>query len=299
MGQYSNQEATVGNQGNSSGGAAGRAAGRVRRGAESAADHAGRAANSPAARNVARAGFLFVGLMHVLVAWLAAQIAFGGSGNRADQSGAVQQIASAPGGLVLLWGGVVCCAALAVWMVIDAVMKLRRGGKPTKALSPIGTALAYFALAWLFVSFAIGNQKSSSQQSEQTTANVLSIPFGGVVLFIGGLVVLGVGVYFGFRGVTRGFLGKTAQPSESAPDWVKILGSVGYTAKGVAVAVVGILILVAAVRHDPGQQSGLDGALKGLAAQPFGTWLLAAVALGLACYGVYSAARAKYGDFDR
>lgn len=278
------------------GGGAGNSA---ERGAKDAAHHAERAASSPAARTVARAGFAFVGLLHILIAWLALQVALGGSGKNADQSSAVGQIASAPGGPVLLWAGVICCAALAVWMVIDAVAKWRREGKATKALGPGGTAIAYFGLTWLFVSFALGNQKNSSQQSQQTTANVLSIPFGPVVLFIAGLVVLGIGVYFGFRGVTRGFLGKDAQPTEAAPDWVKVVGSVGYTAKGVAVAVVGILILVAAVHNDPKQQSGLDGALKSLASQPFGGWILGAVALGLACYGVYSAARAKYGNFDQ
>lgn len=267
-------------------------------GARDAAHHAQRAASSPAARTVARAGFVFVGLLHVLVAWLALQVAIGSS-NNADQSSAIQQVAGAPGGAVLLWVGVICCAALAIWMIIDAVAKWRRAGKATQALGPGGTALAYFALTWLFISFAVGDQKDSSQQSRQTTANVLSIPFGPVVLFIAGLVVLGVGVYFGFRGVTRSFLGKDAQPKDSAPDWVKVVGSIGYTAKGVAVAVLGILILVAAVRQDAKEQSGLDGALKGLAAQPFGTWLLGAVALGLACYGVYSAARAKYGAFDQ
>ncbi|GAB3280408.1 DUF1206 domain-containing protein [Sinomonas notoginsengisoli] len=267
-------------------------------GARDAAHHAQRAASSPAARAVARAGFVFVGLLHVLIAWLALQVALG-SGNNADQSSAVQQVAGAPGGAFLLWAGVICCAALAIWMVIDAVAKWRRGGKATEALGPAGTALAYFALTWLFISFAVGDQKNSSEQSQQTTANVLSIPFGPVVLFIAGLVVLGVGVYFGFRGVTRSFLGKDAQPKQSAPDWVKMVGGVGYTAKGVAVAVLGILILVAAVHQDAKEQSGLDGALKVLAAQPFGTWLLGAVALGLACYGVYSAARARYGNFDR
>lgn len=269
------------------------------RGAKDAAHNAERAAGSPAAHAVARAGFVFVGLLHVLIAWLALQVAFGGSGKNADQSSAVQQIASAPGGPLLLWAGVICCAALAIWMAVNAVGKWRRDGKPKEALGPGGTAIAYFGLTWLFVSFALGNQKNSSQQSQQTAANVLSIPFGGVVLFIAGLVVLGVGVYFGFRGVTRGFLGKDAQPTQASPDWVKVVGSVGYVAKGVAVAVVGILILVAAVHHDPKQQSGLDGALKSLASQPFGGWILGAVALGLACYGVYSAARAKYANFEQ
>jgi hypothetical protein len=51
------------------------------------------------------------------------------------------------------------------------------------------------------------------------------------------------------------------------------------------------------MRRDPNEQSGLDGALKSLAGQPYGGWILGAVALGLACYGVYSAARAKYANF--
>lgn len=277
--------------------AGGRARDKVSDGAGAAARGAERATRSPAARTVARAGFVFVGLLHVLIAWLAAQVAFGGSSNRADQSGAVEQIASAPGGPVLLWAGVLCCGALAVWMAFDAVGRWRRHRKPTKALGPAGTALAYFSLTGLFISFAVGNQKSSSQQSQQTTATLLSAPFGVVIVFIVGLVVIGVGVYFAFRGFTRGFLGKEAQPPKSAPTWVRVVGSVGYVAKGVGVGVVGILVLVAAVSHDPSQQSGLDGALKALAAQPFGSWILGLVALGLACYGAYCGARARYGSF--
>jgi hypothetical protein len=97
--------------------------------------------------------------------------------------------------------------------------------------------------------------------------------------------------------VTRSFLGKDAQPTPHVPSWVKVVGCVGFVAKGVALAVVGILVLVATFRHDPGQQSGLDGALKSLAGQPYGGWILGAVAVGLACYGVYSAARARYANF--
>ncbi|MEH0109451.1 DUF1206 domain-containing protein [Tersicoccus sp. MR15.9] len=274
--------------------ASGRARSAAENGVRNAAGNAERAADSPAARGVARAGFVVVGLLHLLIAWLALQVATGGSRQQADQSGAVQQIASAPGGPLLLWTGGLCCAALAVWMVIRAVSLFRGRGKATTGVGHVGTAVAYLSIASLFVSSAVGQRKSSSQQSEHTTATVLSIPFGPVVLFLAGLVILGIGVYFGYRGVTRNFLGKDAQPDESAPRWVAVVGGVGYAAKGVAVAVVGILVLVAAVRHDPGQQSGLDGALKSLAAQPFGTVILVVVALGLACYGIYCGARARY-----
>ncbi|NUP73089.1 MAG: DUF1206 domain-containing protein [Sinomonas sp.] len=265
-------------------------------GARNTEHQAEKVTRSPLAKGVARTGFVFVGLLHVLIAWLAAQVALGGSSN-ADQTGAVEQIASAPGGPALLWGGAVCCVALAVWMVLEFVAEWRRHGKPTKGLGPFGTGIAYLALAALFVSFALGNRKNSSDQSKEITATLLAVPFGAVVLVAAGLALLGAGGYFGFRGVTRSFLGKDAQPTPLVPAWVKVVGCVGFVAKGVALAVVGVLVLVATARHDANQQSGLDGALKGLASQPYGAWLLGAVALGLACYGAYSAARARYANF--
>ncbi len=266
-------------------------------GARTVEHGADEASRSPWATGVARVGFAFVGLLHILIAWIAGQVALGGSSSNADESGAVGQIASAPGGPVILGAGTLCCAALALWMFFEFFAEWRRHGKPTKGLGPAGTGVAYAALAALFVTFALGNRKNSSQQSREITATLLAVPLGVVVLVIAGLVLLGAAGYFGYRGFTQSFLGKDAQPLPSVPSWVKIMGSVGYVAKGVALAVLGVLVLVATVRHDPQQQSGLDGALKGLAAQPFGGWLLGAVAIGLACYGVYSAARARYAHF--
>ena len=273
-----------------------RTAGKAKDGARKAEHQTEKVTRSPFAKGVARAGFVFVGLLHVLIAWLAAEIALGGNSN-ADQTGAVAQIASAPGGPALLWGGAVCCAALAVWMVLEFAAEWRRHGKPTKGLGPFGTGIAYLSLAGLFVSFAVGNRENSSDQSKELTATLLAAPFGAVVLVAAGLALLAAGGYFGFRGVTRSFLGKDAQPTPLVPAWVKVVGCIGFIAKGVALAVVGLLVLVATARHDASQQSGLDGALKSLAGQPYGGWILGAVALGLACYGAYSAARARYADF--
>jgi Domain of Unknown Function (DUF1206) len=63
-------------------------------------------------------------------------------------------------------------------------------------------------------------------------------------------------------------------------------GQVGFIANGVAVALIGVLVMIAAWQFDPNEASGLDAALRTLAGQPFGPYLLMAVALGLACYGV-------------
>jgi len=52
--------------------------------------------------------------------------------------------------------------------------------------------------------------------------------------------------------------------------------------------------VVAAVQFDPSKANGLDPALKALAAQPFGMFLLVVVAIGLAAYGVFCFFDAKY-----
>jgi hypothetical protein len=74
---------------------------------------------------------------------------------------------------------------------------------------------------------------------------------------------------------------------------VTVIGVVGYVAKGVALLLVGLLIIIATVTAHPEQSTGLDGSLKALREQPFGVYLLAAVGAGLICYGIYMAVRAK------
>jgi hypothetical protein len=53
----------------------------------------------------------------------------------------------------------------------------------------------------------------------------------------------------------------------------------------------------AARRFNPDEVRGLSGALDELARQPFGSYLLAAVAFGLVLYGVYLFVEARYRDF--
>jgi hypothetical protein len=72
------------------------------------------------------------------------------------------------------------------------------------------------------------------------------------------------------------------------------LGEIGYIAKGVAFAIVGILLLDAAIADRATRSRGLDGALHTLAQQQYGGPLLDIVAIGLAAFGVYCFFQTKY-----
>ena len=108
-----------------------------------------------------------------------------------------------------------------------------------------------------------------------------------------GLAVVGIAVYYVVKGVTRRFLDDL---SRSPGRWAVLAGQVGYVAKGVALAVVGLLFVSAAIHSKPSEAGGLDAALRTLLEQTFGTALLLAVAIGLASFAVYSFVRARYGQ---
>ena len=119
---------------------------------------------------------------------------------------------------------------------------------------------------------------------------LLLVPAGPWLLGVAGLVITCVGVAFVVRGVRRRFFEDVAPPRRFRR-LVEALGAPGFVAKGVAVAVVGGLFVVAAFSHDPGEAGGLDGALQSLTTVPGGVVALVAIAVGLIVYGVYCVAR--------
>ncbi len=256
-------------------------------------------------RGVARSGFAVNGLIHVLIGAIAIGVAVGGArgaggsggsgGGEADQSGALKQLAATPGGLFVLWAAVVGLFALGVWQLVQAVVVSDPDAKKKwgRRASEAGKGVVYLAIGVTALVFALGGSSNSSDSSKTLSANLLSTP-GGVFLLVAlGLAVLGGGIGFVVIGVRRTFRKQIRVPAGTAGRAVTVLGMVGYIAKGIALAVVGILFVVAALTADPQKASGLDGALKALASLPFGIVVLVAVGFGLIAYGVYLGARAR------
>ena len=252
------------------------------------------AKNSTPLRVLARVGFATNGLMHVLIGSVAISIASGAGGGEADQSGAFGQLASTPGGVILLWTVVIGLSALGLWFFVSAF--LIQGGdakrKWSRRVAQVSKAAVYLFLAFTAFTFARGGSTNSSTSTRDFTATLLSSPLGVIVLFVGAVVVLAIGAYFVWKGVTKKFTADISVPPEPARQAVIALGIAGYVSKGIALSVVAILLFVAGITRDPNESTGLDGALKTLAGLPAGPIILAAIGIGLIAYGVYSFARA-------
>ena len=242
---------------------------------------------------LARVGYAASGLIHIVIGWIAAQVALG-SGGEADQGGALGSLRSAPGGPVLLWLCVAGFAALALWHVLEAIA---HAGELKDRVKEAAQAGVYGVLAVTAFGFANGGSGGSSgeQRADDLTAALMGMPFGRVLVAVVGVVVLVVGGYHIYKGVSEKFLEDLRSTGGgTSGKGVRWAGRLGYPAKGLALIVVGLLFVAAAWQADPQEAGGLDAALKTLSEQPFGTALLLVVALGLVLYGIYSFARARY-----
>jgi len=248
---------------------------------------------------LARTGFAVNGLLHILIGAIAIGVAAsGGSGGEADQSGALKQVSSTPGGLFVLWIAVVGLFALGLWQLVQVVVISDPDAKKKwgKRASEAGKGVVYIALGVTALTFALGGSTSSSDSSQTLSARLLETP-GGVFLLVAiGLAVFGGGVGFVVIGIRRTFRKLIRVPAGAAGRAVVVLGIVGYVAKGIALGVVGILFVVAAFTVDPEKASGLDGALKALADLPFGIVVLVLVGIGLIAYGLFLGARARLAE---
>jgi len=254
-----------------------------------------KAQDSSAFRVLARAGYVVLGVIHLLIGAIAISIAQGGGG-QADQSGAIEQIRQNPAGTALLWVIVAGLAALAIWQIAEALVERDPDTKKAWAhrVKFLGTAVAYIAIAVTALTAALGGQSSSSQSSQSFTAQLLATPAGVALLVLVGLVVLAIGVAFVVRGAKREFEKHLSLPGGTVGKATVAFGVVGYIAKGIAVAVAGILFVVAAFTHDPQAAGGLDAALHSLAGLPFGPLILWVVGAGLVLYGLFCFARARF-----
>lgn len=266
--------------------------------AQSANSNAKQAARSRPVKVAARVGILAYGITHLIIGVLALQVAFGQGGGQASESGAFQAIVEQPFGRILLWVLAIGFVAAAVWRAELAIWgysyvsdqkKLVR----KKVVSGV-KAVIFVALAILAGTTAAGSGGGGGGQQE-ATAGVFGLPGGRFIVGLIGIVVLVVGVVKVVEGWRKKFLEDMDAPSDHrARTVLGRVGQVGNVAKGVAIGLIGGLLIAAAIGFRQDEPLGLDAALKGLAEQPYGPYLLTAVALGIVSYGVFCFFDARY-----
>ncbi|MFD6782714.1 DUF1206 domain-containing protein [Streptomyces diastaticus] len=251
----------------------------------------------------ARAGFAARGVIYLLVGVLAGQIALQGGGQQADRGGALQEIGGRPFGGVLLWVIGVALAGMALWRLSEAAFGAAGpdGGKATKRPASAARAVFYAFVAYSVLSFAAGEKGgggSSDAQSQDITARALGLPGGQWIVSAAAVGVTAAGVVVAVRAVLRKYREqlRTGAMSRRARRLVDVTGVLGGTARGLVFAAAGVFALLAAADYDPDEAKGMDDTLRSFADTPAGPWLLVLVAVGLAAFGLFSFADARWRE---
>jgi hypothetical protein len=254
-------------------------------------------ADNPLVTTVGRIGLVGYGVVNLLLAYLVVKVALGAPESEAEagKGGAVEHLTENPGGTVVLWIVGISLFALALWQLAEAVRRHTDRTGIWRRLASGGEAVAYVVLGISAVRAAAGSGSGGSNEEQAGwTARVLDAPGGPVLVGVAGIGLAAIAALLAVKGLTRRFLDELDLDRSRLRGFAAGLGQVGYLTLGGTYAVVGGLVVAAAVRHDPEKATGLDHALASLAEHPYGTILLLVVALGFACFGAYCFLDARY-----
>lgn len=254
------------------------------------------ARDHPALSLMARLGFAMYGVVYLMVGVLAVQLAIGDSSGSVSGQGALHELAQQPWGEVLLVLIAVGLASLCLWKVSEAIggHTEHDGARRVAARAgSAGRAVFFAGLAVLAAQVVLGGS-SGGGGTDGYTARLMELPFGPYLVAAVGLAVVAYGVVSAYKGLSDKWK-DDLQYGASAGDVgtaLSVLARVGFTARGVAFALIGGLFVWASVTHDARKSAGLDQALRELRDVAYGPWLLGAIAVGLGAYGLFNVAKA-------
>ena len=244
----------------------------------------------------ARAGIAARGAVYVVIGVLAVKLALGDGGKAADQQGALHTIAKQPLGTLLLVLVAIGLAGYASWRLLRAALGGTQGADDVKdRIDGVASGISYAILCGAAVKILAGSG-GGGPDPDEAAGGVLGWPGGPWLVGLVGVIVVGVGLQQGYKGITRSFMENTN--TDRMHDHVErgytALGVFGHLARMVVFGLIGYFLVKAALDFDPDEAVALDGALAQLAKAPYGPVLLGIVAAGLIGFGAFSLVESRY-----
>lgn len=251
---------------------------------------------------LARFGYAAKGVVYIIVGALAALAAFEKGGRTTNSRGALEEILYRPYGRFLLGLVAVGLAGYAIWRWVQSAADTENKGSGAKGLAVragyAAVGLIYAGLAYSAVRMLLGSGSGGGdgEASQEWTARLLEQPFGRWMVGGVGVGVVAFAVYQLYKAFAAKFRKKLKldEMSGRTETIATRAGQTGLAARGVVFGIIGVFLIQAARHSDATEARGLSGALRALEQQPFGSWVLGTVALGLVAYGIFMFVLARY-----
>jgi hypothetical protein len=238
-----------------------------------------------------RAGFATRGVLYLVIAIFVLT-----TGRAEDPAGALQYLGEGGGRifLLLMAAGLV---GYGLWRLSDGLFNIEGHSKDRSGVaSRLGAAVSgiiHLLLAWQAIKFSRGADAASDSAPQENAQSMLTMPGGGVMLIVVGLVLLAVGAFQISKAIKASYL-EHLEPKIAKEPWVKWSGRFGYAARGVIFIITSFFFVSAGLSEQASEAGGMAEALRWLTSP----WDMI-VAAGLLAFGFFSLIEARYRIIQR
>lgn len=255
---------------------------------------------------IAQVGLTAKGVVYCLLGLLAFMAAFninGQSASDADKAGVFDFVSQQTGGRVILGLIALGLISYTIWRLIQTFSDTENKGSDAKGLSAraryLFSGLVYGSLAVSAFRMLLSNSSGAGDNKQNIARELLSKPFGQWLVGISAAILLAVGIYQIYYGLSEKYRKHAEKVSHSSKRKLLLTaGKVGYVSRGLVWLILAWLFFKAALNSNSAQAGDTSKAMTFLENSAFGSYMLAAMGLGLICYGLFNFIRARYERFN-
>lgn len=259
-------------------------------------------------------GFFTKGMVYLLVGALTLLATFNLGGSISSSNNVVRFLIGLPFGEVLVGTTSLGLLAYSFWRFYEIILVQKdkseekfQGG--FKMLRYLYSGIFYITIAYSFAKPLINSWRDlgvvpgQDQNGEEKAAlwEMLNHDWGKILLWALAILIAGQALQQFYISYKAGFMQKIDNYPQVKYEYdlIRKMGRLGYVARGVVFGILSFFVVKVILSHNANAYKGTQGALEYLLSFTYGTFLLAIVALGLACYGIFHIMVARHANLTR
>jgi hypothetical protein len=256
----------------------------------------------PGIAKIAQAGLISKGIVYILLGVLGFMAAFeigGQSNNDTNKATVFRSVKEFPGGiilLILLAAGLICYS---IWRGVQTFSNSHEQNNWTKRVRYFFSGLVYLSFAVTAIQMTFHDRGDSEHKNQYWISEMLSHSYGQLLIGAAALILAGIGIYQIYYGLSEKYKNHVQELNLHSKGSSLMLraGKIGYLSRGVVWLVIAYLLMLAALHKNSSEAGDMGKAFGFIEDSSFGSYLLAALGVGLIAYGIFNFIRARFETF--